>query len=182
MCWEFFKAGLFAIGGGVMSLPFFYDMAERFTWFTAQDVTDMIAISEATPGPFGINMATFAGFKAYGILGSFLGVFSLVLPSFVIVIIVAKFLDRFSENKWVKAAFTGLRPCVCALVLNAWFSIVKVTLINPEKYFESGITVDFFRPLPILFFILIIIGTKIFKKASPAIWILTGALLGLFFL
>ena len=72
MCWEFFKAGLFALGGGVVSLPFFSAMAEKYSRFTAADVADMIAISEATPGPFGINMAVFAGFKAYGVLGSVL--------------------------------------------------------------------------------------------------------------
>lgn len=181
MCWEFFKAGLFAIGGGLMALPFFYDMAGRYDWFTEQDVADMIAISEATPGPFGINMATFAGFKAYGIVGSLLGVFFMILPCFVIIIIVSKFLEKFSENKWVKSAFKGLRPCVCALMVNAWLSIAKVSLVYFDAL-KAGDFMGFILPVNIGIFILIFVGTRIFKKASPVVWLIAGAVLGLIFL
>ncbi len=182
MCWEFFKAGLFAIGGGIVALPFFNDMAVKYGWFSTKDVADMIAISEATPGPFGVNMATFAGYKIGGIFGSFLGVFFLVLPSFVIIIIVSKFLDKFSENKYVKAAFKGIRPCVCGLVLNAWYSIVKVSLINPKAYIESHNIIDLFEPKAIILFVIIFIGSRYLKKFPPAVWIAFGALAGLLFL
>ncbi len=182
MCWEFFKAGLFAIGGGIVALPFFNDMAVKYGWFSTKDVADMIAISEATPGPFGVNMATFAGYKIGGILGSLLGVFFLVLPSFVIIIIVSKFLDKFSENKYVKAAFKGIRPCVCGLVLNAWYSLMKVSVINPGAYMESKNIADLFNPKALIIFILILIGSKYVKKFPPAVWIAAGALAGLLFL
>lgn len=182
MCWEFFKAGLFALGGGVVAIPFFNDMAIKYGWFSTKDIADMIAISEATPGPFGINMATFAGYKIGGIIGSALGVFFLVLPSFVIIIIVSKFLDKFSENKYVKAAFKGLRPCVCGLVLNAWYSIMKVSVINPSAFIESKNISDFFNFVPLVIFVIIFIGSRYIKKLPPAAWIAIGALAGLIFL
>ena len=181
MCWEFFKAGLFAIGGGVVTLPFFNTMAEKYDWFTTRDVADMIAISEATPGPFGINMATFAGYKAYGIIGSVAGVFSLVLPSFVIIIIVSKFLDRFSENKYVKYAFFGLRPAVCGRVINAWISIARVALVHPENL-AAGKLPEFFNIPAIVLFAIIFFCSYKFKKLPPAIWIGVGAICGLLFL
>lgn len=181
MCWEFFKAGLFAIGGGVVTLPFFNAMAEKYDWFTTRDVADMIAISEATPGPLGINMATFAGYKAYGIAGSVAGVFSLVLPSFIIIILVSKFLDKFSENKYVKYAFLGLRPAVCGLVLNAWLSIARVALVHTESA-AAGKLLDFFNIPAIVIFGVIVFCSYKFKKLPPAVWIGVGALCGLFFL
>lgn len=182
MCWEFFKAGLFAIGGGVVTLPFFNAMAEKYDWFTTQDVADMIAISEATPGPFGINMATFAGYKAYWVAGSVAGVFSLVLPSFIVIIIVSKFLDKFSENKYVKYAFLGLRPAVCALVLNAWLSIAKVALVDMDGFSASGVLIDFFNVPAMVIFAIIVFCSFKFKKLPPIFWIGFGALTGLFFL
>lgn len=181
MCWEFFKAGLFAIGGGVVTLPFFNAMAEKYDWFTTKDVADMIAISEATPGPFGINMATFAGYKAYGVAGSLAGVFSLVLPSFIVIIIVSKFLDKFSENKYVKYAFLGLRPAVCGLVLNAWLSIAKVALVHSDS-FAAGKIAEFLNIPAIVIFTVIVFCSYRFKKLPPAVWIGVGALCGLLFL
>lgn len=182
MCWEFFKAGLFAIGGGLVTLPFYNDMAAKYGWFTLQEIADMIAISDATPGPFGINMATFAGNKAHGLIGSVLGVFSIVLPSFVIIILVSRFLDKFSENPTVKAAFTGLRPAVCALVLHAWYSIAKVSIFDPSALENGGSLLSFFRPLPLLLFVLFLLGSHNFKKIPPVVWIGIGALCGLLFL
>lgn len=182
MCWEFFKAGLFAIGGGVVTLPFFNAMAEKYDWFTTRDVADMIAISEATPGPFGINMATFAGYKAYGVAGSVAGVFSLVLPSFVIIILVSKFLDKFSENKYVKYAFLGLRPAVCGLVLNAWLSIAGVALVHKDSLAAGEKLLGFFNIPAIIIFAVIVFCSYKFKKLPPVVWIAAGALAGLLFL
>lgn len=182
MCWEFFKAGLFAIGGGLVTLPFYNDMAAKYGWFTLQEIADMIAISDATPGPFGVNMATFAGSKAFGFIGALLSVVSLVLPSFVIIILVSKFLDKFSENRFVKASFTGLRPAVCALVLNAWYAIAKVSIFDPKAFSETGSLLSFFRPLPIILFILFFLGSHYLKKVPPIGWFGIGALCGLIFL
>lgn len=183
LCYEFFKAGLFAIGGGIVTIPFFNEMADKYSWFTTKDIADMIAVSEATPGPFGINMATFAGYKAFGILGSILASFSMVLPSFIIIIIVSKFLDDFSDNRNVKNAFNGLRPCMCALVLKAWLSIVNVTLIDSDKMANNWFNIlSYVKPVPILLFIIIFLGQKYFKKMTPMTWIFFGAFCGLLFL
>ena len=95
---EFFKVGLFTIGGGLASLPFLYELAEKYTWITKPMIADMIAISQSTPGPIGINMATYVGFKSGGILGGIIATFAIVLPSFITIIIIANFLNKF-KNK-----------------------------------------------------------------------------------
>ena len=109
---EFFKTGLFSIGGGLATLPFLYDIADKYPWFDRAVLADMIAVSESTPGPIGINMATYVGYETGGILGGILATVALVLPSVIIIIIIAKFLNKFNENKIVKSAFYGLRPAV----------------------------------------------------------------------
>ena len=133
---EFFKVGLFTIGGGLAALPFLYDLAEKYTWITKSMIADMIAISQSTPGPIGVNMATYAGFKAAGILGGVVATFSIVLPSFIIIVIVANFLNKFKESKLVDSAFKGLRPAVTGLIAVAWFEIIKVSIINVNTFFK----------------------------------------------
>lgn len=182
MCLEFFKAGLFAIGGGVVTIPFMAEIGANHGWFDAEDVANMIAISDATPGPFGINMATFAGYKAFGIPGSIAAVFSMALPPFIIIILVAKFLDKFGETTVVKRAFKGLRPAVCVMVISAWITIAKVSIINADAMAGSFSPETLFRPLPMLFFVAIFIGCRLAKKVHPVVWIALGALLGLLFL
>ena len=102
--WEFFKPGLFAVGGGLATLPFLYDMAGRTGWFTASQLADMLAVSESTPGPIGVNMATYVGFTSAGPLGAVVATVGLVTPSVIIILIVAAVLNAFRENRWVKAA------------------------------------------------------------------------------
>ena len=102
--YEFFKVGLFSIGGGMATVPFLMELADKYPWFTKQELANMIAISESTPGPIGINMATYAGYQAAGIPGALTATLSLVFPTMVIIILVAKFMSDFSENKYVRAA------------------------------------------------------------------------------
>ena len=116
---EFFKIGLFAVGGGLATIPFLHQLAEKYTWFTVETLVDMIAISESTPGAMGVNMATYTGFTTAGIPGSLVATLGLVLPSIVIIIIIAHFLKQFSDSPVVKAIFTGLKPAVAALILCA---------------------------------------------------------------
>ena len=108
--WEFFKTGLFAIGGGMATLPFLSSMAERFPWLTQEQLANMIAVSESTPGPLGINCATYAGYNAAGVPGAIIASVSEVLPSYIIILIISKMLRRFSQSKYVSFAFGGLRP------------------------------------------------------------------------
>ncbi len=112
--WEFFKIGLFAVGGGPATLPFLMDLTNAKPWYTMEQLTNMIAISESTPGPLGLNMSTYAGFQTLGLFGGLVSSFGLVLPSVVIIILIARFLDNFSQNPYVRAAFYGIRPAVTA--------------------------------------------------------------------
>ena len=113
---QFFKIGLFAIGGGLVTVPFLFDLAEHYPWFTAAELADMIAISESTPGPLGVNMATYAGFKAAGVFGGAIATIGLTFPSVVIIILIAKLLKTFKDNPNVRSILTGIRPAVIALI------------------------------------------------------------------
>lgn len=182
LCWEFLKTGLFAIGGGLATLPFIHEMAQKYGWFTEADVADMIAVSESTPGPLGINMATFAGFKTYAIPGAVAATFSLVLPPFIIVVFVAKFLDKFSENPHVMDAFYGLRPAVGGLVLAAWLSIFQIAVLTLPRFQETGAWTDLVNPAAAAIFVLLLAASYRFKRISPVAFIAAGALLGILFL
>ncbi len=132
LCWEFLKTGLFAIGGGLATLPFLYDMADRYDWFTAEELSDMIAVSESTPGPMGVNMATYVGMSTFGVLGAVLVTTSLVLPSVVVIILVSVFLKRFRSSRLVDDAFRGLRPASVGLVAAACAQVLEVALLQTD--------------------------------------------------
>ena len=113
---QFFHVGVFSFGGGYATLPFLYDIAEKYHWYSAKQLTDMLVISSITPGPIGVNVATFAGFATSGILGSLIATTAIILPSYIIVTIVYKVLDKFRTNRNVKGAIRGLKPAGCALL------------------------------------------------------------------
>lgn len=188
--YEFFKAGLFAIGGGLATLPFLYDMAAKYPWFDEAILSDMIAISESTPGPIGVNMATYAGYNAglaeYGILGGIFGAVlattALVLPSIIVIIIVAKFLEKFKEAKTVKRAFYGLRPAVCALIAAAGWQVLQVSIFNAEAYAATQNILDFFDWKAIVLFVILLVATNIKKlKLHPIVYIAASAAVGIIF-
>lgn len=128
--WEFFKIGLFAVGGGLATVPFLFDLTEKYSWFTSTELADMIAISQSTPGPVGINMATFAGYKTAGIIGSVLATFAEVLPSMIVVYFIAKILLKWHENIYVNKVLDAIRPAVLALILFAGWDIAKITITD----------------------------------------------------
>lgn len=128
MCLEFFKTGLLSIGGGLATLPFLYAMADRYPWFTRAQLSDMIAVSESTPGPMGVNMATYAGYMVAGIPGAVLATSSLVLPSILVILLVAKFLQKFQESRLVQGGLSGLRPASVGLVAAAGYGILTIAL------------------------------------------------------
>lgn len=125
---EFFHIGMFSFGGGYATLPFLYHIAEVQKWYTPQQLTDMIAISSITPGPVGVNVATFAGYATAGILGSVISTASVILPSYIIVILVSKFLDKFKHNKNVQAAIYALKPAGCGLLAAVGVNMLKNNL------------------------------------------------------
>ena len=113
---EFFHIGLFSFGGGYATLPFLYHIADVQKWYTTKQLADMIAISSITPGPIGVNVATFAGFKTAGILGSLIATTSVILPSFIIVVLISKVLEQFKHNKYVRSVIYTLKPAGCGLL------------------------------------------------------------------
>lgn len=127
---EFFKAGLFAIGGGMATLPFLYNISDKTGWFTYGQLADMVAISESTPGPMGVNMATYVGFHIKGILGGLASPLSLVLPSVIIIIIISKILDRFKASAIVQNALYGLRAASTALIAAAGIGVAKIAFLH----------------------------------------------------
>ena len=127
---EFFKIGLFAVGGGLATIPFLHQLAEKYTWFTVETLVDMIAISESTPGAMGVNMATYVGFHIKGILGGLAAPLSLVLPSVIIIIIISKILDRFKASAIVQNALYGLRAASTALIAAAGIGVAKIAFLH----------------------------------------------------
>lgn len=178
--WEFFKAGLFAVGGGLATLPFLYDIAARQPWLSAESMPDMVAVAEATPGPIGVNMATFAGYQAAGIPGGVWATFALVLPSFIIIIIVSKFLERYSQNGLVQSAFTGLRPAVTGLIAASLWQIVSTTLWRADVFIATGQLTGLFNIKAICLFAVAAFLVLKFKK-HPIVYIALGAVAGIVF-
>lgn len=131
---EFFKIGLFAIGGGLATLPFIKQLGVKYGWITQKQILDMIAISESTPGPIGINAATFVGNTTAGILGGIAATIGVVTPSVIAIILIAHYLVKFSEEPIVKSVFSGLRPAVTGLIAAVGFEIAKISLFNIGRY------------------------------------------------
>lgn len=130
---EFFKTGLFAVGGGMATIPFLYDMADATGWFTYNDLANMIAVGESTPGPVGVNMATYVGYVSAGIPGSIIAPLGLVTPAVIIILLVSKILNTLWQNPKVKGLFYALRPASVGLIGAAAFSVCAVSLFSTEQ-------------------------------------------------
>jgi len=144
--YAFFKIGLFAIGGGLATIPFLYNLSEKTNWFSLEEISNMIAVSESTPGPLGVNMATYTGFLTNGILGGIIATLGLIAPSIIIIILISKFLTTFSENKIINKIFYGLRAGVIALILITGINILKESLLTEAysiKFLEAGLFIIF---------------------------------------
>ena len=185
--WEFFKTGLFAVGGGMATLPFLYDMSTRTGWFTQAKLADMIAVSESTPGPIGVNMATYVGFETAGIPGAVIATMGLICPSIIIVLLIARVLKQFRSNKTVDAAFYGLRPCSIALIAAAGLLVARITFLNPEAFQLEDKVAAFFGlfnwKAVVLAAVLLIAtrGVKPLKKMHPIVFIAVSAAVGILF-
>ena len=176
---EFFKTGLFAVGGGLATLPFLYDIANNYPWFTKAELVDMIAVSESTPGPIGVNMATYAGFSSAGIMGALTASMALILPSLVIILIVSSFLNKFKENKLVEYSFSALRPAVAGLISAAALELIKVSLLTLDLFDKTKNITDLINIKAVIFFLLIFYGIKKFKF-HPIVYILISGVIGIF--
>ena len=182
--YEFFKAGLFAVGGGLATLPFLQDIADKTGWYTQAQLADMIAVSESTPGPIGVNMATYVGFTVGGVPGAVIATLGLITPSIIIILIMAAFLRAFRDNKYVEAAFYGIRPASTALIASAGMSVVMISLFYTQKYNESGNLLQLFNLKGFALAAVILILTRFVKptkKLHPIIFILASAAAGIIF-
>ena len=182
LCLNFFRAGLFAFGGGLATLPFLNEMsAAHPDWFTQADLANMVAVSESTPGPLGINMATFAGYQSHGIAGAILAPLSLTLPSFLIVLILAGFWQKYKNNEKVRKVFGGIRPAAIGLILSAGFSVFLIALF-PGYEGIHGLFSHFDWKCALLFAV-IMAATQIpkCKKLHPLVYIAAAAVLGIVF-
>ena len=180
--WEFFKTGLFSVGGGLATLPFLYEMAGKTGWFTTTQLADMIAVSESTPGPIGINMATYVGFETGGILGSVVATLGLITPSIIIILLIARVLHQFRQNRFVDAAFYGLRPCSVGLIAAAGLLVVKIAVFDFERFGATGVFRDLFRPKALLLALVLLVLTRCVKAVKglhPIVFILGSALVGI---
>ena len=142
--WEFFKTGLFAVGGGMATLPFLQAIGQSTGWYTYTDLMNMLAVSESTPGPIGINMATYVGFTAAGVPGAVIATLGEVTPSIIVILIVAAILHSFRNNKYVNEAFYGLRPASTGLIGAACVMVVLEVLTAVQRVApEAGIAFRF---------------------------------------
>jgi len=167
---EFLKIGLFAVGGGLATIPFLYDLSEKTGWFSKEMLSNMIAVSEMTPGPLGVNMSTYTGYQSAGILGALFSTFGLITPSLIIIIIIANFLNKFSENKYVKNLFYGLKPASIALISYACIDIITSSLLD----FSTATIINI---KALILFIVLFISIRKFKL-HPIIYIAISAIIG----
>lgn len=188
--YEFFKTGLFAVGGGMATIPFLYNMGETTGWFTAEDVSNMIAVGESTPGPIGVNMATYVGFevgKPLGLPGALLGALvatlGLVAPSIIIILVIARFLQSYRHSPLVESVFYGLRPASTGLVASAGIAVMAKELLIPAAA-AGGLTLALFNWKGIVLAVLLWICTNKVKAAKglhPILFILASAVAGVIF-
>jgi chromate transporter len=160
---QFFHIGLFSFGGGYATLPFLYDIVEKFHWYSVSQLTNMIALSSVTPGPIGINMATFAGFTTTGILGSLIATASIVLPSLIFVTVVSKIIDKFKTNSYVNNVIRTLKPAGCALL-----TAVFIKLLFTSKLHLIGIIL-----------LVVFIISACMKKREPLFYLGLSAIIGI---
>jgi len=179
--YEFLIVGLFTFGGGLATIPFLQQMSEKTGWFTIQQLMDIIAISEATPGPISVNMATFAGYLVAGVPGGIVATIGLIAPSIVIASIIARLLSRFRQSAHVNSAFYGLRPASLGLIAAAGLTVLQLSLLDIALWEQTGEILDLIHikaaALAVLLFFLM---NKI--KIHPIFFFAGSAVIGIFLL
>ena len=182
--WEFFKVGLFSVGGGLATLPFLYSLGAKTGWFGTADVANMLAVSESTPGPIGVNMATYAGFDCAGVLGGVVATLGLVTPSVIVIVLIAMALQAFRTNKYVDAAFYTLHPASTGLIAAAGWSVFALVLVNLDAYRASYQLADLLQWKNLILFAVIWVLTNLvkpLKKLHPVVFLALAAVVGIVF-
>ena len=176
--WEFFKTGLFAVGGGLATLPFLYEMSARTGWFTTSDISDMIAVSESTPGPMGVNMATFVGFRTMGIPGGIVATLGLITPPIIVILIVSRILAKFRDSAAVNRIFYGLRPASTGLIAAAGLGVARVALLHADTFAAGDPVLSLFNFPVIVMAVLLFFALRKWKK-HPILYIAAAAVIGI---
>ena len=184
--YEFFKVGLFAIGGGMATFPFLTDLAAKTGWYTQAQLVDMVAIAESTPGPIGVNTATYVGFTVAGIPGALTATIGLITPSVIIILIIARVLARFRDSKLVQSVFCGLRPAAAGLIAAAGFSVVLLALTGAQVDSVRGLLHwqgSIHWPGILLAAVLLVLTRKVkqTKNLHPVVFIALSAVVGIVF-
>ena len=183
--YEFFKVGLFSVGGGLATVPFLTDMGVRTGWFTAGDLANMLAVSESTPGPIGVNMATYVGFSTAGVLGGIFATLGLIAPALIVITVIAGFLKKFRESRAVDSVFYGLRPASTALITAALIQVCTVALMFHEipvpQYGVIKTQLFYWPAIALAAVIFVCLQIKPLKKLHPIVFILVSAAVGIVF-
>lgn len=180
--YEFFKTGLFAIGGGLATFPFLSDMADKTGWFTHSQLMDMIAVSESTPGPLGVNTATYVGFVTAGVPGAVTATIGLVTPSIIIILVIAGFLKAFRNNRYVDSAFQCLRPTSTGLIAASGLSVAASAFFRTDA--GESLSLSALKPEAVILAAILLAVTRFIpqtKKLHPIVWIGFSALVGVIF-
>jgi len=162
---EFFKIGLFAVGGGLVTIPFLFELTKKYNWFTAQELMDMIAVSQSTPGPIGVNMATYAGFRAAGISGGLVATLGLLTPSVVIIVLLARYLKSHSDSLVFATLLSAVRPVALALICSGGVFIGRSIITNwtvGALAMGAFLVIHFWRVSPVIYICLGLIGGLLF--------------------
>lgn len=181
--YEFMKIGLFTVGGGMACVPFLLALSEKTGWYTEAQLLDMIAISESTPGPIGINMATYTGYTVEGIVGAVIATLGIVIPTVILVLCIAKFLESFKDNKYVLGAMYGLRPASTGLIAAAGVSVAVLSLVNTDAFMARE-WASVVEPKSIVLAAILLILTNKVKKTKnlhPVFYIAASAVVGIVF-
>ena len=179
---EFCRVGLFSVGGGLATIPFLTDLGERTGWFSPGDLANMIAISESTPGPMGVNMATYVGFHTAGVAGGVVATLGLVSSSIVIILIIAGFLEKFRQSKTVDGVFYGLRAASVALITAALLQVAKIALLRPAQGLENAFSLyPNWIAIALAAVIFVLVKFSPLKKLHPVCFIGLAALVGVVF-
>ena len=189
--YEFFKVGLFSVGGGLATLPFLRHLGEVTGWFSAADLANMVAVSESTPGAMGINMATYVGFTIGGqsglpggnIVGAVIATLGLVAPSILVILIIAKFLQKFRQSRVVDGVFSGLRPASTGLIAAAGLSVAQIALLTGAAWtgWNSLTAIINWKGVILAAAVFICMQVKALKKLHPIVYIAAAAVIGVVF-
>ncbi len=185
LAFTFFYIGLFTIGGGQVAITLMQQAIVSAGLISQEQFYNMIAISESTPGPIGINMATYIGYELYGVPGALIVTGAQVLPSIIIILIIARFLKSFKDNQYVKGSLAFLRPVTTGLILVPVIQVIMFTLINPPETLSALTTPEGWKTL---FNLIPITGYAVFTfllfkvKVHPILVIILGAVFGMIFL